>query len=331
MQSHDHATRHAKARTLISAAVLAMASAATCAQSYPSKPLRLLVPFPPGEGTDITLRNMAQQLAPRLGQPVVVENRAGGNFIIGAQACTSSAPDGYTVCMVNGTMMSVNPYVIASLPYDPDRDFRPLTNMYFVINGIFVHSGVAASSLKELAQLASAKTGAIDFGTLGPNSSSDIQRQWLNEQWKTSMVGIPYKGGNLIVAAVAAQQIHATWIGLFNGMTQTRAGKVKPLAVFSPRRSPLLPDVPTLEELGYADVPLPGWHGLALPASTPEALQRRLNTDIVATFREPKFAEYIASQGLDVAVGPPEEFAAFMKRDRESTGAVVRRFNIPKQ
>lgn len=309
----------------------ALCAAATAQQPFPARPVRLLIPFPPGEGTDVTQRNMAQNLSLRLGQPVVVENRAGGNFVIAAQACTASAPDGYTICMVNGTMMSVNPHVMAHLPYDPDRDFKPLTNMYFVINGIFVSTAVPARSLKELAQLAISKPGAIDFGTLGPNSSSDIQRQWLNEQWKANMVGIPYKGGNLIVAAVAAQQIHATWIGLFNGMTQTKAGRLRALAVFSPKRSPLLPDVPTLAELGYSDIPLPGWHGLALPANTPDTIARRLNADLVATFRDPKFADYIASQGLDVAVSAPEDFAAFLKKDRENTGLVVRKFKIPRQ
>lgn len=299
--------------------------------AYPTKPLRFIVVFPPGDGTDATMRLMSQNLSTRLGQPVVVDNRPGGNFVIGAQACTSAAPDGYTLCMVNGTMMSVNPQVMSKLPYDPERDFRPLTGMYLVLNGIFSHTGLPAASLKEFAQLAVTRPGGVDFGTLGPNSSSDIQRQWLNERWKANMTGIPYKGGNLIIAALAAQEIHATWIGLFNGMAQVKAGRVRLLAVFSPRRWSLMPDVPTLEELGYSNIPLPGWHGLALPAGAPDTALRRLSTDLIATFREPRFAENLANQALESIVSSPEEFATFIRRDRESTAEMVRRFNIPKQ
>lgn len=323
------ATRHLLGLILACFASMA-ASQGTSPPTYPVKPVRFIVVFPPGDGTDATMRLMSQNLSARLGQPVVVDNRPGGNFVIGAQACTASAPDGYTLCMVNGTMMSVNPQVMSKLPYDPERDFRPLTGMYLVLNGIFAHAGMPAS-LKELAQLAATRPGGIDFGTLGPNSSSDIQRQWLNERWKTNMTGIPYKGGNLIIAALAAQEIHATWIGLFNGVAQVKAGRVKLLAVFSPRRWSLMPDAPTLEELGYSNIPLPGWHGLALPAGAPDTAMRRLSTELIATFREPKFAENLSQQALESIVSSPEEFAAFIKRDRESTAEVVRRFNIPRQ
>jgi tripartite-type tricarboxylate transporter receptor subunit TctC len=314
-------------------AVLATALACTPAhpQAFPSRPLRFIMPFPPGEGGDIVLRRAAVDLGAKFGQPVVVDNRAGGSFVVGAEACRASAPDGYTVCVVNGTMLSINPHTLAKIPYDPEKDFRPLTNMYMIISGLYSSGPVPVTSLKDLGVLVAAKPGTLNFATLGPGSSTDVIRQWLNEQWRGEMVGIPYKGGNLVIAALASNETQITWIGLVNALGQVRAGKVRALAVNGTRRSPLVPDVPTFQEAGLPPAPLPGWHGLAMPGGTADVLMRRLNADIVAVLTEPKFVEYLYSQGLEPAAGPADDFAAFIRKDREEVGSLVRKFNIPRQ
>jgi tripartite-type tricarboxylate transporter receptor subunit TctC len=310
---------------------LLIVPSAVLAQAYPSKPVRFIMPFPPGEGADIVLRRAAIDLGAKFGQPVIVDNRAGGSFVVGAEACIRSAPDGYTVCVVNGTMMSINPHIMSKLSYDPEKDFRPLTNMYMIISGIYTSTAVPAASMKELGAITASKPGSLNFATLGPGSSTDVIRQWLNEQWKGDMVGIPYKGGNLVIAALVADESQVTWIGLVNALGQVKAGKVRALVVNSLHRSPLLPEVPTFIEVGLPKAPLPGWHGLALPAGTADAIARRLNNDIVGLWRDPKFSEYLQSQGLEPAAGSPEEFAEFIRRDREDVGVLVRKFNIPRQ
>ncbi len=310
--------------------MLALAPLLTSAQRpFPSKPVRFIMPVPPGEGSDIVLRRAAQELSQRFGQPVIVDNRPGGNFVVGAEACIHSAPDGYSVCVVNGTMMSINPHTMAKLSYDPEKDFRPLTNMYFIISGIYANAALPVKTMAELRALAAQKS--LDFATLGGGSSTDVIRQWLNDLWKSNMVGIPYKGGNLIITSLATGETQATWVGLVNALGQIKAGKVRALVVNSSKRSPLLPEVPTFEEAGLPKAPLPGWHGLALPAATPDAPARRLNTEIVSLWRDAAFSDYLASQGLEPAAGAAEEFAQFMRRDRDETGAMLKRFGVQKQ
>jgi tripartite-type tricarboxylate transporter receptor subunit TctC len=317
-----------RASALIAALVLSLAASA---QTYPTKPVRVILPFPPGEGPDLILRRAGDDLQQRLGQAWVVENRPGGNMIVAANACLGSAPDGHTICMVNGSMLSVNPHVMAKLPYDPDRDFKPITAMYFLVGGLFANSSMPASNVKDFIAHARTKPGAINYGSLGPNSTTDVFRMWLNEAWQTNIVGIPYKGGAQIIPALVAGEIDFTWIGVFNALGQIKAGKVKLYAVDSRKRSPLYPDVPTLTEVGLPESPLASWHGLAFQSAAPDTAARRINAEFARLFSEPKFAAFLSERLVENAVTSPEEFAAFLKRDRERVGELVRKFNIPKQ
>jgi tripartite-type tricarboxylate transporter receptor subunit TctC len=313
------------------AALGAALSICAHAQSYPTKPVRIIIPFPPGEGPDLILRRAGEVLQQSTGQPWLVENRPGGNMIVAANACTGSTPDGHSLCMINGSMMSVNPHVMAKLPYDPDRDFKPVTAMYFLVGGLFTHPSVPAANVQEFVAHARSRPGAINYGTFGPNSTLDVFRMWLNEAWKTDIVGIPYKGGVQIVPALVTNEIQFTWIGVYNAMGQVKAQKARLLAVDSPRRSPLYPDVPTLTEVGLPPSPLASWHGLAFQAAAPDVAANRVNTEFGRVFAEPKFAAFLTERMLDNAITPRPEFAAFLKKDRERVGELVRRFNIPKQ
>ena len=320
-----------KLQTLVPCVVLAVLAATASAQNYPAKPIRLVLPFPPGGGPDVVMRRAGNDLLPRLGQPLVVENRPGGNFVIGAEACARAAPDGYTLCHINSTQMSVNPHVMRSLSYDVEKDFRPITNLYNLVSGVFVSAALAPNTLKEFEALVKSKPAAMNMSTHGPNTPTDVYRRWLNERWGTDMTGIGYKDGTAMISALMAGDVQFVWIGFFNALGQMQAKKVKMLAVSSQKRYPLFPEVPTFDEAGIADAPMTSWQGLAGPGGLPEPMVRRINTEIVRLFNEPEFGKFLVSQGLDNLVGTPEAFAAFMRKDRAEAGEVIRRFNIPRE
>lgn len=302
-------------------------------QPFPSKPIRVIVAIAAGSPTDVVMRTAGRELLSALGQPLIIENRPGGNQVIGSEACARSSPDGYTYCVVTNTAISVNPHIVSKLSYDPERDFKPVTALWFLINGVVVTASLPANSVKELKGLASAKPGWLNFGTQGAGTGPDIFRQWLNEQWKTDIVGVPYKGSNLIMNALIAGEIHFSRIAPLGAYieVQRKAGKVKVLAVGTSKRLSQFPDVPTYAEVGLGGFPERTWWGLFAPAGTPEAMVKRVNSEFVRLFHEPAFAAYLESQYVESAVTSPEEFAAFLKQDRERAGLMVKRYNIPRQ
>ncbi len=317
-------------RAVIAFAFGLMASVAF-AQDYPSRPLRLIVPLPAGSTTDIVMRATAQELSSRLKQPVVVENRPGGNWVIGAEACRSAAPDGYTLCVVNSDAMAFNPYLLSQLPYDPEKDFVPVTNLFFLFEGILAKAALPVASIAELHDYAKQHPGKVNFGTLGPGSSNDVFRQWLVQHWQVEMAGIPYKGGAPVITALFAGEIDVTKIGVGNIAGQLNSGKVKILAIQGTHRSRFLPNVPTMQEAGLGGFPLRVWWGLVMSAGSPEAAVRRINAEFVKLYREPKMAEYLESQFVEVAVGTPGEFGAFMRSERERAAQTVKDYHIPRQ
>jgi tripartite-type tricarboxylate transporter receptor subunit TctC len=319
----------------IASAVLAIAvlgvSAGLHAQSYPSKPIRVIIPFPAGGGPDVVMRRVGFDLQPRLGHGFVIENRAGGNFVPGAEACARATPDGYTLCYINSTQTSVNPHVMSKLPYDWEKDFKPVTNLYTLVSGLFVSAATPVNSMKEFEAWTKARPGAVNMSSHGPNTPTDIYRRWLNERWGTDMVGIGYKDGNAMIAALMAGDIHFTWIGYFNALGPLGSKKVKMLAISSAKRYPGFPDVQTFTEAGIIDPPMTPWQGLAFPGGTPDGPVRRINAEVIKLFGEPEFVKFMVTQGLDSLVGTPEEFLAYMRRDRDVAGEIIKRFNIPRQ
>ena len=314
------------------AAVLGFIAATAFAQErYPAKPIRFILPSPPAALTDVVARAMAPELGSRTGTPWVVDNRPGGNQVIGMDACAHAPPDGYTVCMVSTDSMSLNPHTMSNLPYDAARDFAPITNLFFIAQGLLASGALAANSLQELRRLAGVKPGSLNFGTLGPGTNPDVFRHWLAERWKTEIVGVPYKGGVLITNAVLSGEVQLTWLGIGNVRGQIASRRAKVLVVNSARRSRALPDVPTLEEAGLEGFAEKVWWGLAAPAETREAVIARINAEVVKVFGEPKIAELLENQFLESATSSPQSFAAFMKADREHAAAVVRAFKLPRQ
>jgi len=298
------------------------------AQAYPSKPVRLILNVSAGVVGDIVLRAAAQVLSRQTGQPWVVENYPGGNFVIGANACKRATPDGYAVCMTNLAAMSLNPHVLAKLSYDPEKDFTPITNLFSQVTALVASGSLPANTVAEFRDLAVASPGKLNFGTLGPASNADILRAWLNERWKTDIVAVHYKGMPGIVNSLLAGEIHVSWAAVGSLGGNVKSGKLKLLALNTSKRATRLPDVPTFAEVGLGEYPGLVWWGMVGPAGIPEPLVQRINADVVRVFNDSKFGEVLDAQFVESIAGTPAQFAAFMKLDRERVGELVRKFNI---
>jgi tripartite-type tricarboxylate transporter receptor subunit TctC len=300
----------------------------TYAQTYPDRPIRVVVSIAAGSVTDVIMRAAANELQTRLGQPLVIENRGGAAGILGGQTCAQSAPDGYTLCVIYHSTMSYNPLLFSKLPYNADTDFAPITRLFMLTEGVFVSANVPANSIAELKALAQAKPDGFNFATLGDGSFPDLFLRWLNNQWSTKIVGVPYKGGGPAAQALAANEVQVTRFGVGNFMGLIEGGKVKALAVSAEKRSPLLPNVPTFAEAGLGGYPGQGWWGLAAPKGTPPAIIAKVNAEFVKVFNDPKFIAFLEKQAVVSATTTPEEFAAFLKKDRQDAESLIKLTNL---
>lgn len=309
--------RFAGAAALLSAFVFGIvASSAADAQTYPARSIRVIVPIAAGSVTDVLMRSSALELRKRLGQTLVVENHGGGNGIPAAEACAHAAPDGYTICLINHDQVSLNPLEFPKLPYNADRDFVPIAHLYFLVEGLFVPTSLGVNSVAELKKMVKDKPGELNFGTLGAGSFPDLFLQWLNHDWNAKIVGIPYRGGGPIAQATIAGELQLAKMGIGNFLGALDAKQVKALAVASPSRSPLLPDVPTLDEAG---LPFPslGWWGVVAPKGTPQPIIDKLSAAFIAVDKDPKMVAFLQKNAVVPTGMPPAEFGQFMKADRE--------------
>jgi len=312
-------------------ACLVVWSSAGRADNYPNRPIKMIVSIAAGSVTDVIMRTAAAQLQQRLGQPVVVENLGGAAGIVGGQTCAQAAPDGYTICVIYHSTMSYNPLLFSNLPYNPDTDFAPVTRLFWLIEGVFVPASLNVDSVAALKTLAQAKPDGLNYATLGEGSFPDLFLRWLNNQWNTRIVGIPYKGGGPAAQALAAGEVQMTRFGVGNFMGLIQAGQVKALAVTSEQRSPLLPDVPTYAEVGWGAYPGRGWWGLAVPKATPAAIVDTLNAAFVKLFTEPQFMAFLDKNAVVSATTTPEGFAQFLKVDRQAAEVLIKIANAKRE
>ncbi len=314
-------------RLCVSLLALVVLAHAAAAQTYPSRPLRIIVPISVGSVTDVAARLMAQELQARLGQTVVVLNKPGAAMALGGSECAKSAPDGYTLCLVSPDTMSFNPLTIADLPYDPDKDFMPVIDMYHVVEGLIVRADLGLNSIGDLRARAVAEPGKLNFGTLGQRTTTDAFRQWLGEQWGTSLGPVPYKGGSEVINALLASTIDVTKIGLGNLSGQFQGRNVKVLALSAAHRWQQLPDVPTFAEAGRGGFPGgPSYWGVVVPTHTPVPIAARLHDEIAQILRGEKFTAFAAQNFLDPVAGSAAEFAAFLKKDRQDAAVLVNKY-----
>jgi len=311
-------------------AVLALLPGPAPAQAqdaYPSRPVRLILPFPPGGGTDILGRLVAERLAARLGQPVVTDNRGGAGGNVGAEAAARAAPDGYTLLFA-ATTLAISPSLYAKLNYDPFRDFAPISLVATVPNVMITHPSVPARTLQEFIALAKAKPGEMNFGSGGSGTSNHLGGELFNMVAGVKLVHIPYKGVNLAMNDAMAGNVQLVLIGITAAAPQIKAGKLRALAVLAPQRSAALPDVPTAAEAGLPGFDVTTWYGLLAPAGTPRQVIARLNVELVRTMNEPDLKERLAGMAAEPRTSTPEEFAAYIRQEAVRWGDDVRKAGL---
>jgi tripartite-type tricarboxylate transporter receptor subunit TctC len=310
-------------------AVALLGGAALAQDNYPTRPLRLILPFPPGGGTDILGRQIAEKLGERLGQTVVAENRGGAGGNVGAEAAAHSAPDGYTIVLV-APSLAISPTLYAKLNYDPVKDLQPITLVATIPNVLLTQPSFAPD-LKAFIAKVKQKPGEYNFGSGGPGTSNHLGGELFNIVAGTKLVHVPYKGVNLAMQDVMAGRIELVVIGLPAALPQIRNGRVEALAVIAPKRHESLPGVPTAAEAGLPSFDVTTWYGILAPAGTPRPIVDRLNREIVAVMNSDDMKQKLANQGTEVRTSTPDEFAAYIKEEIAKWGDVIRKAGLKAQ
>jgi len=308
------------------AAGVALAAGPGLAQApdvYPGKPIRFILPFPPGGGTDILGRLISERLAAALGQPVVIENRGGAGGNVGAEAAAKSAPDGHTIVLV-APSLAISPSLYSKLNYDPVKDFAPISLVATVPNVMITHPSVPAQTLAEFIALARTRPGGMNFGSGGSGTSNHLAGELFNIVAGVKLVHVPYKGVNLAMNDVLGGQVQLVVIGIPAAAPHIKAGRLRALAVVAPQRSPALPDVPTVAEAGLPNFEVITWYGVLAPAGTPRPIINRLNAELVRIMQVPELKERLAAMATDPVTSTPEEFADLIKQEISRWAKVVR-------
>ncbi|MGZ3411711.1 MAG: Bug family tripartite tricarboxylate transporter substrate binding protein [Xanthobacteraceae bacterium] len=300
------------------------------AQNYPNKPIHVIVPVPPAALTDVIARKIANEASAKMGQPWIMENKSGANFIPAAETCHHATGDGYTLCIFTTSTLTFNPHLIENIPYNAETDFIPIINLGMFTGGLVASPKLGVKNIDELRKLALAKPGELNFGTYGPSSSANVFRQYMNDKWKTNIVEVGYKGANELVAALISGEIQMTWTALGNWADNPNNSKGFVLVQDSGKRSVKMPDVPTYAEVGFGDYPIHTWMALFAPRGTPPEIVAQINKVVGEAINQPAMTAFLINQVIDPAVTSPQEFAASIVKERNETGEVFRRFNIPK-
>ena len=318
------------AKPLITFLISLMLAVATplMAQPFPNKPMRIIVPFPPGGGNDVIARVVGQKLNERLGQQVVIDNRAGANGIVGLQALMQAPPDGYTLAVAAAGPMAVNPSLYEKLPYDPLKDFAPITNMVNFPLLLVTHPSVPAKTTLELINLAKSKPKQLFFASPGSGNSGHLAGELFNAMAKVQTVHVPYKGQGPALSDVLAGQVQMLYSSIPSVINHVKSGQLKAIAVGSAKRVPSLADIPTISESGLPGYEAYSWVGIVAPANTPKDIVSRLNREIVEILKLPDVAEKLNQQGALPVGDTPEQFASYIRDEIAKWGAVVRSANI---
>ncbi len=296
---------------------------AHAAESHPNRPIRFVVPFPPGGGNDIVGRIVATQLAERLGQQVVVDNRGGAGGTIGTQITANAPADGHTM-LVNNISLAVNHTLIKKLPYDVLKDLAPVSLLGRQPNMVVVHPGNPAKTVRELLEMARAKPGQLQYGSGGVGTASHLATEMLKLMTSTEMTHVPYKGLGPALTDLMGGRLQLIISTMASALPQMNAGKLRPLAVTTAQRSSFFPSVPTMQEAGVKDYEFSTWYGLLVPAATPTAIIARLNTATRAAVDSATVKEQFSRQGLEAASSTPDEFGAYLRSEVAKWARVIK-------
>jgi tripartite-type tricarboxylate transporter receptor subunit TctC len=298
------------------------------AQTYPSKAMRLIVGFPPGGGTDIVSRVIAQRLSEWYGQAVVVENRSGATGSIGADALAKSAPDGYTIMMGHANSHAISPNLVAKLPYDPIKDFAPVAYVGYVPNVLSLHPSVPAKNMKELVTLLKANPGKYTYASSGNGSSQHLSGEMFRLLTGVNIVHVPYKGSGDGIRDLVAGVVSMNFDTMPPVLPHLKDGRLRGLGISTPKRLSQLPDVPTFTEEGLTGFEILNWYGVMAPAATPREIVMKLNTDINRAMRESDVRTRLEQVGTQLREMTPEEFGTFMRAELAKYGKLVKDANI---
>lgn len=300
---------------------------AALAQAYPAKPIRFILPFPPGGPTDILGRAIAHKLSEQLGQPVVPDNRPGATSNIGLELAAKSPPDGYTIVLA-APPLAVSPSLYAKLGYDAQKDLAPITLVAEMQNVMAVHNSVPVKSLKEFISVARRTPGKLNFSSSGAGSTNHLASELFKGTFKLNMVHVPYKGNAAALLALMTGEVDFGTYAVPPAIPVIQSNKIRPLAVLTESRMPALPQVPTAKEQGIEGFVIPIWYGMLAPAGTPRAIIDRLNSELHKALRSADLKERLANVGVEPAMNTPEQFAAFIKSEIARYANVVKTAGI---
>ncbi|SIR02364.1 Tripartite-type tricarboxylate transporter, receptor component TctC [Aromatoleum tolulyticum] len=323
MPAHKKTKVRAGLVRLVAAGVVSLLSIGAHADVYPSKPLKLIVAFPPGGASDIVGRFYAEQLSTALGQPVVVENKPGAGTAIAAEAAAKSAPDGYTLSLAPAGQLTILPNLARDLRYDPVKDFAPVAIVASVPYVVAANGTVGANSLQELVGTAKAQPGKISYSSCGNGTLCHLSGELFKSLTGVDLLHVPYKGSAPAVTALLGGEVNLAFDTLAVLAPQVKAGKVKGLAISSAKRSPVLPDVPTAAEAGLKGFEVASWFGIVVPAATPKPVVERLHAEFARIASLPATRARLAEQGLDVETSTPGEFARVIREDSAKWAKVI--------
>ena len=315
-------------RAVILAILLAVVASASDAQTYPAKPIRIVVPYPPGGTSDILARSLGQKLTEALGQPIVVENKPGANGNLGAEFVARSAPDGYTLLLADIGALVISPSLYPSLGFDPAKDFAPVTMVAYSPHILVVNPSIPVATVKELIALAASKPGKLNFAISGVGGAPHLAGVDFGLRTGIRWEYIPYKGGAQAIADVAGGQADVTLNGMLATYPLVQAGRLKLIAVSSANRMSAIPNVPTIAESGVPGFETGSWQGVVAPAATPRDIVARLNTTITGILATPEMRESLGKQGAEVRTNTPDDFAAFIRNEKAKWAKVVKDANV---
>jgi tripartite-type tricarboxylate transporter receptor subunit TctC len=298
------------------------------AQPYPSKPVRVIIPYPPGGGNDLLGRLFAAKLSERMGQSFIVENRPGAGTMIGTEAAAKSPPDGYTILLSSIATHALSPNLYSRVPYDAIKDFAPITLLGIAPTVLVINKDLAVKDLGELIAAAKAKPGELTYASGGNGTPPHINGEVFKSVAGVNLLHIPYKGGGPALADLAAGRVHVMLDTAASAMSHVRAGRLRALAISAPKRSPEYPDLPTFAEAGLQQYETNAWYSMHAPAGTPPEIVRRLNAELVAILKEPDILARFKQLSTDPVGNSPEEFGAFVKAELEKYARIIKAANI---
>ena len=307
---------------------ITLAASSAHAQAWPAKPIRFIVPFPPGGATDVLTRTIAPKLGEGLGQQVVVENRAGAGGMIGVEAVAKAPPDGYTLVLSTVGPVSINPSLYSKMPFDPVRDLAPVTLAGDIFNVLIVHPTLPAQSVKALVALARSRPGELNYGSSGIGAADHLSAELFQSMTKTKMVHVPYKGGPLAMVDLLSGNLQLMFSTVPTAIGLIKSRKLNALAITNSKRYPMLPDLPTVAEAGIPGFAVNNWCGVFVGGATPPETVARLNAELVKVLALPDVKKRLLDTGIDAVSNTPQQFAAYVREETTRWAAVIRNANV---